>query len=100
MRRVRLLSCVVFAVFLSMFSLAAHAASSSGAEPDAFVGESAPEGARTTPELIEAACQRGEISAEAAALCQAVALTDYASLPPEFRSNVHWYGTVPLLTLR
>ncbi len=55
---------------------------------------------RTTPQLIEAAFQRGEIDRITADLYLAYALFDYASLPAEYHSPVPWDGTAVLLQLQ
>ncbi len=54
----------------------------------------------TTPELIEAAREAGALDQERAALLLAYALFDYDSLPPRFRSERPWDGTLPLLRLQ
>jgi hypothetical protein len=48
----------------------------------------------STPELIDAALQRGEISAEERILYLAYAIYEYESLPEAYRSNVPWRGTL------
>ncbi len=50
-------------------------------------------GQPSTPQLIEAAYQRGEISAEQRLLYLAYAVYEYASLPEQFHSNAPWWGT-------
>ena len=54
----------------------------------------------STPQLIEAAQRRNEIDQDTAALFIAFALGGYESLPDQYRSNVPWDGTLPLLHLR
>jgi hypothetical protein len=46
----------------------------------------------TTPELIEQAFARGEITAEQRILYLAYALYDYKSLPSQYLSSVGWFG--------
>lgn len=46
-----------------------------------------------TPQLLAQAVARGDISAEERILYLAYALYEPASLPPQFRSQVGWYGT-------
>ncbi len=53
-----------------------------------------------TPELIEAARASGRIDPDTELLYLAYALADYEKLPLEYRSNVPWHGTVPLLRLQ
>ena len=53
-----------------------------------------------TPELIEAAQRRNEIDQDTAALFIAFALGEYEGLPDQYRSNVPWDGTLPLLQFR
>jgi hypothetical protein len=50
--------------------------------------------------LIEAARARGDIDQETAHLYLAYALGDFEKLPPEYRSQVPWDGTLPLLRLQ
>ncbi len=54
----------------------------------------------STPELIEAAQRRKEIDQDTAALYIAFALRGYESLPDQYRSNVPWDGTLPLLRVQ
>lgn len=49
--------------------------------------------ALSTPELIERAFARGEITEGEKLLYLAYAVYDYDSLPERFRSNVPWFGT-------
>lgn len=53
----------------------------------------------TTPELIEQAYQRGEISKEERLLNLAYAVYDYNSLPLRFHSNTPWSGTQVVVEL-
>ena len=53
----------------------------------------------STPQLIEAAFERGDISRDTANLYLAYALFDYASLPAEFHSDTPWHATTVLLQL-
>ena len=60
-------------------------------------------GGMTTPELIQAALERGDIDQDTANLYLAYALgdlDDYDKLPPEYHSNVPWDGTPILLHLQ
>jgi hypothetical protein len=50
-----------------------------------------------TPELIEAAQQRGTVSPEQATLLRAYALAAPRKLPAAYRSNTPWDGTLTLL---
>ncbi len=59
-----------------------------------------PPGKLSTPELIDVARARGEIGPEMAYLFLAYALGDYEKLPPRYRSDVPWDGTLPLLRLQ
>ncbi|HXV44584.1 MAG TPA: hypothetical protein VEC96_16100, partial [Anaerolineae bacterium] len=51
----------------------------------------------STPQLIEAAVVNGELDQETANLYLAYALNDYEKLPAQYRSDVPWDGTFPLL---
>ena len=53
-----------------------------------------------TPQKIEAARRAGAIEQDQAALFLAYALVDFQKLPEEYRSDVPWDGTLPLLQLR
>ena len=53
----------------------------------------------STPQLIEAAVTRGDISRDTANLYLAYALFDYAALPTEFHSDTPWHATPILLQL-
>ena len=53
----------------------------------------------STPQLIEAAVARGDISRDTANLYLAYALFDYAALPAEFHSDTPWHATPILLQL-
>jgi hypothetical protein len=46
----------------------------------------------STPELIDQALARGEITEEERLLYLAYALYEYRSLPPQYLSNVGWFG--------
>ncbi len=46
----------------------------------------------STPELIDQAYDKGEITAEYRLLYLAYAMYEYKSLPTRFLSNVAWYG--------
>jgi hypothetical protein len=52
-----------------------------------------PAGGLSTPDLIEQAFSRSEITAEERILYLAYALFDYSSLPNQFHSNIGWYGS-------
>lgn len=54
----------------------------------------------STPQLIEAALANGEIDQNTANLYLAYAFGDYEKLPTQYRSNVPWSGTLPLLHLQ
>ena len=56
--------------------------------------------APATPELIDRAVRRGEISEARGALFLTWALTDAARLPDAYVSSTPWSGTLPLLQLR
>lgn len=47
----------------------------------------------STPELIEQAFVRGEITSEQRLLYLAYALYDYKVLPAQFQSSFEWFGT-------
>ena len=53
-----------------------------------------------TPELIARAVELGSIDQESGDLYLAYALFDWERLPQEYRSDVPWDGTLPLLQLR
>ncbi|MEW5867982.1 MAG: hypothetical protein AB1894_01805 [Chloroflexota bacterium] len=55
---------------------------------------------QTTPQLIEAARQAGEIDQETADLYLAYALSGNQNLPEQYRSYQPWDGTLPILHLR
>lgn len=50
----------------------------------------------STPQLIERAYDKGQISEEERLLYLAYAIYEYESLPKRFRSNVGWRGTSTL----
>jgi len=54
----------------------------------------------TTPQLIEAALAKGEIDRDTANLYLAYALADYERVPVQYRSDLPWDGTLPLLRLQ
>ncbi|MCB0209812.1 MAG: PPC domain-containing protein [Anaerolineae bacterium] len=54
----------------------------------------------TTPQLIEAALDRGDIDQDTANLYLAYALGNYDSLPSEYHSDVPWHGTLSILNLQ
>jgi hypothetical protein len=54
----------------------------------------------TTPALIEAAYQRGEIRADQRLLYLAYAVYEYGSLPAEYRSRTPWSGTQVVAEIR
>lgn len=56
-------------------------------------------GDQTTPQLIEAARQAGEIDQETADLYLAYALSGNQNLPEQYRSFQPWDGTLPILHL-
>ncbi|HEX2032062.1 MAG TPA: hypothetical protein VHL78_11795 [Actinomycetota bacterium] len=58
------------------------------------------EAALPTPQLLEAAEARGEITADEATLYLAYAVKAPDRLPPAYRSDVPWDATLPLLRLR
>ncbi len=53
----------------------------------------------STPQLIESAAERGDISRDTANLYLAYALFDYDALPSEFHSDTPWHATTILLQL-
>lgn len=53
----------------------------------------------STPALLAQALDNGEITAEQRLLYLAYATGDYDKLPPQFRGNVPWRGTLTLLEL-
>jgi hypothetical protein len=53
-----------------------------------------------TPQLIEAAVERGEITEAQGALYLSYAFSDPSALPAAYRSLTPWDGTVPLLELQ
>ncbi len=53
-----------------------------------------------TPQLIQAAQAQGKLDQNTAYLYLAYALDDYEKLPVEYRSDVAWEGTLPLLRLQ
>jgi hypothetical protein len=55
---------------------------------------------RSTPELIERAVRRGEISQARGALYMAWAFTAPSRIPDAYVSDTPWSGTLPLLRLR
>ena len=59
-----------------------------------------PELRPATPELIDRAVRRGEISAAEGALYLTWAFTAPARLPEAYVSDTPWSGTLPLLRLR
>lgn len=63
-------------------------------------GPAAPAAALSTPQLIEQAFVRGEISAEQRLLYLAYAVFEHESLPPQFHSSTPWYGTAVVLELQ
>ena len=58
------------------------------------------EGELTTPELIEEAFLKGEVSFGERTLYLAYAVYEYESLPVRFRSNKPWFGSQEVLELR
>ena len=56
--------------------------------------------AATSPQLIDAAAERGELSKATAALYLAYAVTDRGRLPERFRSDEPFEATMPLLRAR
>lgn len=60
----------------------------------------APDTALAVPGLIEQARNRGQLDLETANLYLAYALSNDPRLPSEYRSEVPWDGTLPLLRLR
>ncbi len=90
--------------FLPFWGWSAKALSLEGGTAD-FGGNGAPavavrEHALSTPELIEAAVARGEISRDLGDLYLAYALFAPERLPARFRSDVPWDGTLPLWELQ
>jgi hypothetical protein len=53
-----------------------------------------------TPTLLATAAAEGDLSQDQADLYLAYALTDYEKLPSQYRSDVPWDGTLPLLYLQ
>jgi hypothetical protein len=89
--RRRFTSLVVLAVAACLVPLTAMQSSSAPARP----------GLRpATPELIERAVRRGEISEARGALYLAWAFTAPSRLPDTYVSETPWSGTLPLLRLR
>jgi hypothetical protein len=76
------------------------AGSGIGAVPVAAAPPEAPPAGLSTPQLIERAVQRGEVSRARGDLYLAFALADHRRLPERFQSDVPWRGTLPLLHLR
>jgi hypothetical protein len=76
-------------------------AATPAAVPPAPAGRSAPapSGELSTPELIDAALQRGEITPSQRWLYLAYAVYEYESLPEAYHSNVRWDGTLYLRDL-
>ena len=62
------------------------------ATPTISSGQQVP--ALSTPDLIEAALAKGEITAEQRLLYLAYALYEPVSLPEQYRSDVPWRGTL------
>jgi hypothetical protein len=56
-------------------------------------------GEMATPELIRQALEARQIDTDTANLYLAYAIGDYDKLPEEYRSDVPWEGTLPLLDL-
>ena len=54
----------------------------------------------TTPELIDAALTRGEITADQRLLYLAYAIYEYDSLPEAYRSQKRWDGSLILRELK
>ena len=61
--------------------------------PTTSLPDTAPTEVLSTPQLIQQAFERGEITAAEQALYLAYALYEPESLPQQFHSNVGWYGT-------
>lgn len=78
----------------------AHFSEQSGRDDAPFAGVSTAERQLSTPELIEAAVARGEISRDLGDLYLAYALFAPERLPARFRSNTPWDGTLPLWELQ
>lgn len=58
-----------------------------------FLVITSPNRTLATPDLIQRAFDRGEITAEKRLLYLSYAVFEHESLPVRFRSNVGWYGT-------
>ncbi len=70
----------------------------SGPAVDRSAGEAASR--PSTPQLIEAAYQRGEIGAEQRLLYLAYAVYEYASLPARFQSKTPWWGSAVVAEIK
>jgi len=92
------------AILIACLSIQLIGGSAAGAGPaNAGVGPAGRAGAglaRTTPELIDRAVRRGEISEARGALYLIWALSSPARLPDVYVSETPWSGTLPLLELR
>lgn len=92
------LAAVLVALLQPSNFAAVHAA-----QPNSIPGlqvTPAPASGLNTPQKIETARVAGQIDKDQAALYLAYALRDFQKLPPEYRSDVPWDGTLPLLQLR
>ncbi|HEX9925755.1 MAG TPA: hypothetical protein VGD99_24075, partial [Anaerolineae bacterium] len=91
-------------IFIAMLSLLLGSPYLSQAGPPAqgptVTSGNKPDGERSTPQLIEAALDRGEIDQDTANLYLAYALGDYENLPVQYHSEVPWHGTLPLFHLQ
>ncbi|MDQ3209786.1 MAG: hypothetical protein M3Q20_01195, partial [Actinomycetota bacterium] len=95
---------IASAILIACLLIQLIGGSAAGAGPaNAGVGPAGRAGAglaRTTPELIDRAVRRGEISEARGALYLIWALSSPARLPDAYVSEAPWSGTLPLLELR
>ncbi|MGH2724794.1 MAG: Calx-beta domain-containing protein [Actinomycetota bacterium] len=85
---------------ITLIAVSALLAGSLAAPPSASADHDGGSPARSTPQLIDAAVGRGDISRARGDLFLAYALGDHRKLPAAYRSDAPWHGTVPLLQLR
>lgn len=97
MRKVQLTGTVLLLLLISGLSPSAALSNPPPQEPPPDLST---ENQMTTPQLIEAALDSGEIDQDTANLYLAYALADYERLPVQYRSNLPWDGTLPLLRLQ
>lgn len=97
MRKVQLTGTVLLLLLISGLSPSAALSNPPPQEPPPDLST---ENQMTTPQRIEAALASGEIDQDTANLYLAYALADYERLPVQYRSNLPWDGTLPLLRLQ